>query len=116
MDGDGCIEIVDRAKDLIKSGGEWISSIAVENAALGHPGIAAAAVIALPDERWGERPLLLAVPAAGGPPDRDALLAWLAQRLPRWQVPDDVVFVAALPMGATGKVLKARLREEHRGH
>jgi fatty-acyl-CoA synthase len=116
MDGDGCIEIVDRAKDLIKSGGEWISSIAVENAALGHPDIAAAAAIAMPDERWGERPLLIAVPAAGAPPDRNTFLAWLAERLPRWQVPDDVVFVAALPLGATGKVLKARLREEYRRH
>jgi fatty-acyl-CoA synthase len=116
LDADHCMHIVDRAKDLIKSGGEWISSITVENAAVSHPGIAMAAVIAIPDERWGERPLLIAVPAAGATPDRDGLLAWLRELLPSWQVPDDIVLVDALPIGATGKVLKARLRAQYRDH
>ena len=116
MDGDGCVHLVDRAKDLIKSGGEWISSIALENLAVGYPGIAMAAVIAVPDEHWGERPLLIAVPAAGAAPDHIGVLAYLRERLPSWQVPDDVVFADALPIGATGKVLKARLREEYRDH
>lgn len=114
LDADGRVHIVDRAKDLIKSGGEWISSIAVESAAASCPGIAMAAVIAVPDERWGERPFLIAVPAAGAEPSREQILAFLRERLPAWQVPDEVAFVAALPIGATGKVLKARLREEYR--
>ncbi|MEK0082074.1 long-chain fatty acid--CoA ligase [Benzoatithermus flavus] len=119
MDADGCVHIVDRAKDLIKSGGEWISSIAsiaVENVAASCPGIAMAAVIAVPDERWGERPLLIAVPATGVVPDRDRVLVFLGECLPKWQVPDDVVFVDALPIGGTGKVLKARLRAQYRDH
>jgi fatty-acyl-CoA synthase len=118
IDPEGFMQIVDRTKDLIKSGGEWISSIELENVATGHPGIAMAAVIATPHETWGERPLLVAVPAdadagpsgIGSRPTREEILAWMAARIAKWQLPDDVVFVEALPLTATGKVNKRALR------
>lgn len=113
IDPDACVRITDRTKDLIKSGGEWISSIDVENTAMGHPGVAMAAVIGIPDEKWGERPLLIVVPAPGAPPTKDEILEHLAGSLAKWQLPDDVIFVEALPMGATGKVQKRKLREEY---
>jgi len=113
IDDTTCVQITDRTKDLIKSGGEWISSIDVENAAMGHPGITMAAVIGVPHERWGERPLLVAVPASDPPPSRDSVLDHLRGSLAEWQLPDDVVFVEALPMGATGKVQKTKLREQY---
>jgi fatty-acyl-CoA synthase len=116
IDPEGYVQIVDRRKDVIKSGGEWISSIAVENAAIGHPDIAEAAVIGLPHPRWGERPLLVIVPKEGRSPGNEAILAFLGERLPRWQLPDDIVRVAELPHTATGKVLKTRLRELFRDH
>ncbi len=112
IDEDGYVQITDRKKDLIKSGGEWISSIEIENLAVGHPEIAQAAAIAITDEKWGERPLLVAVPIEGCDPDKKAILKYLATRLSKWKLPDDVVFVDALPLGATGKVLKTRLREQ----
>ena len=115
IDAESYVQITDRTKDLIKSGGEWISSIDVENTAMGHPGIAMAAVIGVPNERWGERPLLIAVPATDPPPSVDSVLEHLAGSLARWQLPDEVVFVEQLPMGATGKVQKTRLREEYAG-
>jgi acyl-CoA synthetase (AMP-forming)/AMP-acid ligase II len=112
IDADGCMQIVDRSKDVIKSGGEWISSIDVENAAMGHPEVAEAAVIGLPHPKWGERPLLVVVPKQGRQPGKESILAFLGDKIAKWQLPDDVVFVAELPHGATGKVLKTRLREQ----
>lgn len=108
---DGFLTITDRAKDLIKSGGEWISSIDVENMAMAHPAIANCSVIAVPDPKWDERPLLVVVPAQGQTPDKAEILGFLAERLAKYQVPDDVVFVADLPLTATGKVSKLTLRE-----
>ena len=113
---EGFLTITDRAKDLIKSGGEWISSIDVENMALGHPDIANCAVIAVPHPKWDERPLLIAVPAPGVTPDTDSIMAHLAQGLAKWQLPDDVVYVDELPLTATGKVSKLTLRERFKGH
>jgi 3-(methylthio)propionyl---CoA ligase len=113
IDGHAYMQITDRTKDLIKSGGEWISSIDVENAAMGHPDIAMAAVIGIPSEKWGERPLLIAVPAQGRTPTKEAVLEHLSGSLAKWQLPDEVVFVDALPIGGTGKVQKTKLREEY---
>jgi len=107
------IQITDRIKDLIKSGGEWISSIDVENTAMGHPGITMAAVIGIPHEKWGERPLLIAVPATDPPPSTESVIAHLEGTLAKWQLPDEIIFVDALPMGATGKVQKTKLREQY---
>jgi len=116
IDADGYLQITDRAKDVIKSGGEWISSIDVENIALEHPAVAMAACIAVPHPKWDERPLLVAVPRPGAQLAEGELLDFLATRLAKWQVPDGVVFVDALPIGATGKVLKHQLRERFAGH
>ena len=116
IDADGYMQIVDRRKDVIKSGGEWISSIEIENAAVGHPDIAEAAVIGLPHPRWGERPLLVIVRKDGKAPANDAILAYLAERLAKWQLPDDIVHVAEIPHTATGKILKTKLRELFRDH
>lgn len=107
---DGFLIIVDRAKDLVKSGGEWISSIDVEGVAMGVPGIANCALIGVPHPRWIERPLLVAVPAAGATPTKDDIIARLKGSLAKWQIPDDVVFVEQLPLTATGKVSKRELR------
>ena len=115
IDADGYMQIVDRTKDLIKSGGEWISSIDLENAAVAHPDIAQAAVIGVPDDRWGERPLLIAVAAEGSDPTKEAVLAYLAGNVAKWWLPDEVVFVDQLPLGATGKVQKTKLREQYAG-
>ncbi|HWI28252.1 MAG TPA: 3-(methylthio)propionyl-CoA ligase [Stellaceae bacterium] len=112
IDPDGYMTIVDRSKDVIKSGGEWISSIDLENAAMGHPDVAEAAVIGLPHPKWDERPLLVIVPKPGREPSKDAISAFLGDKVAKWQLPDDVVFVTELPHGATGKVLKTRLREQ----
>lgn len=108
---DGYLTLVDRTKDLVKSGGEWISSIDVENAAIGCPGVANAAVIAIPHAKWVERPLLVVVKATNANPEKADILAHLATKLAKWQVPDDVVFVDALPLTATGKVSKRDLRQ-----
>jgi len=116
IDPDGYMQITDRSKDVIKSGGEWISSIDLENAAVAHDDVAEAAVIAVPHPRWGERPLLIVAPAAGRNPDRDGLIALLAREFPRWMLPDDVVIVPELPHTATGKLMKTRLREMFRDH
>ena len=116
IDPDGYMIIVDRSKDVIKSGGEWISSIDVENAAMGHPDVAEAAVIGLPHPKWDERPLLIIVPKAGRHPSKDEITAFLGDKIAKWQLPDDVVFVPEIPHGATGKVLKTRLREQFRDH
>ena len=110
---DGSMQITDRKKDLIKSGGEWISSIDLEEAAGRHPEIAMAAVIAIPHEKWGERPLLIAQPAPGASPTKESVLEFLEGQVAKLWLPDDVIFVEALPLGATGKVQKALLRERH---
>jgi acyl-CoA synthetase (AMP-forming)/AMP-acid ligase II len=107
---DGWLLIVDRTKDLVKSGGEWISSIDVENAALACKGLANCAVIGVPHPKWNERPLLVAVKAPGAEPTKAEILDVLASKIAKWQLPDDVVFVDALPMTATGKISKKDLR------
>jgi fatty-acyl-CoA synthase len=112
LDEDGYMQITDRSKDVIKSGGEWISSIDLENEALGHDAVIEAAVIGLPHPKWGERPLLVVVPAEGSEPKREDLLAYLKGRVADWWLPDDVVFVEELPHTATGKISKKTLREQ----
>jgi acyl-CoA synthetase (AMP-forming)/AMP-acid ligase II len=109
----GTLTITDRAKDLIKSGGEWISSIDVENMAMAHEDVANCAVIAVPHPKWDERPLLIVVPADPAKTNADGILAHLGAHLAKWQVPDEVVFVKDLPMTATGKVSKLTLRQRH---
>ncbi len=110
IDPDGYMRITDRSKDVIKSGGEWISSIDLENAAIGFPGVAEAAVIGVPHPKWDERPLLIVVPKDGIAIDKPALLAFLAGRVAKWWLPDDVVVVDEIPHTATGKILKTELR------
>lgn len=112
IDAAGYMQITDRAKDIVKSGGEWISSIAIENIAIGHPAVAQAAVIGVPHPKWDERPVLLVQEAAGQRCDKAELLAYLATRIARWWVPDDVLIVDAIPLGATGKIDKKLLRRQ----
>ena len=112
MSPDGVMQITDRAKDVIKSGGEWISSIDLENIACGHPGVLQAAVIGIRHPKWDERPLLVVVPRPGEPPSREEILSWLQGRIAKWWMPDDVVFVENLPMTATGKISKLELRRQ----
>jgi len=111
VDASGVVEIVDRAKDIIKSGGEWISSVTLENAAMSHPDVCEAAAVARNDERWGERPVLFVVARPGTSPSREDLVSHLGTRVARWWVPDEVHFVEELPHTATGKVVKATLRQ-----
>ena len=115
IDPDGYMQITDRRKDVIKSGGEWISSIDLENAAIAHDDVAEAAVIAVPDPRWGERPLLIVAPRPGCRPERDSLLELLALQFPKWMLPDEVVCIEEMPHTATGKIMKTRLRERFGG-
>lgn len=112
LDPNGYLTIKDRSKDIIKSGGEWISSVELENIAVAHPKLANAAVIGVAHPKWDERPLLVAVKAEGAEPSEEELLAFFDGKIAKWQVPDKVVFVEALPLNATGKVLKRKLREE----
>ena len=116
IDARGYLEIRDRAKDLIKSGGEWISSVALEGALMSHPAVGEAAVVAVPHPRWLERPLAAVVLRAGHTATAAELLAHLGDRFPRWCLPDDLVFVSAIPRTATGKFLKSALRDAYRGH
>ncbi|WP_101675771.1 long-chain-fatty-acid--CoA ligase [Alloalcanivorax mobilis] len=116
IDGDGYMQLVDRAKDVIKSGGEWIPSLDLENAAYSHPGVAEAAVVAIRHEKWQERPLMVVVKRAGAEVDREDLMTHLAGLVVKWWLPDDIVFVDELPHTATGKVLKLRLREQFRDY
>ncbi len=116
IDADGFMQITDRSKDVIKSGGEWISSIQLENLAVGHPEVGEAAVIGVRHPKWTERPLLLVVPRAGAGLSRDDMLEWFTGKVASWWVPDDVVFVEELPHTATGKIRKADLRERFRDH
>ncbi|WP_258868998.1 long-chain-fatty-acid--CoA ligase [Alkalilimnicola ehrlichii] len=116
IDSEGYMEIVDRTKDVIKSGGEWISSIDLENEAVGHPEIAEAAVIAAYHPKWDERPLLVVVREAGSELDKAGVIEFLKTRVAKWWLPDDVVFVDELPHSATGKLQKAKLREEFKDY
>jgi fatty-acyl-CoA synthase len=116
IDPDGFMQITDRSKDVIKSGGEWISSIELENLALSHPGIAEAAVIGIPHEKWTERPLVVAVRKQGSTVTREELLEFYQGKVAKWWLPDDVVFVDELPHTSTGKLLKTKLREQFRDY
>ena len=116
IDGDGFMQITDRSKDVIKSGGEWIGSIDLENIAMAHPSVAMAACIAARHAKWDERPLLVVVKKPSAELTRDELLAFFEGRIAKWWTPDDVVFVDAIPLGATGKMLKNRLREQYGEH
>ncbi|MGZ0189079.1 MAG: AMP-binding protein, partial [Alphaproteobacteria bacterium] len=116
IDPDGYIWITDRLKDVIKSGGEWISSIDLENVAVGHPNVAEAAAIGLPHPKWDERPLLVVVKTASGQDlSKEEMLGFLDGKIAKWWMPDDVVFVDELPHTATGKLSKLQLRERFRG-
>jgi acyl-CoA synthetase (AMP-forming)/AMP-acid ligase II len=111
IDADGYMQITDRSKDVIKSGGEWISSIDVENIAVAHPAVAMAACIGMKHPKWDERPIVAVVKKPGAEVTREELLKFYEGKTAKWQIPDDVVFVDAIPLGATGKMLKTRLRE-----
>jgi len=115
IDADGVLTIRDRTKDVIKSGGEWISSIDLENAAIGHPAVAMAAVIGVKHAQWDERPLLLLVRKPNAALEKQEILDFLADKVAKWWIPDDVVFVEALPVGGTGKVQKNELRKTYGG-
>ena len=112
IDADGFMQITDRSKDVIKSGGEWISSIDVENIAMAHPAVAMAACVGMRHPKWDERPIVCVVKKPGAEVSREELMAFYEGKTAKWQIPDDVVFVEAIPLGATGKMLKTRLREQ----
>ncbi|KAB2876868.1 MAG: fatty-acid--CoA ligase [Burkholderiaceae bacterium] len=116
IDPDGFLQITDRTKDVIKSGGEWISSIDVENIAMAHPAVAMAACIAVPHPKWDERPLLVVVKKPGTNPTREELLGFFEGKVAKWQIPDDVAFVESIPLGATGKMQKIKLREQFKSY
>ncbi len=116
IDADGFMTIRDRSKDIIKSGGEWISTVELENIAISHPGIANAAAIAARHEKWDERPIIIAVRAQSGEVTAEEVIAHFDGKIARWQTPDAVIFVEELPLGATGKVLKNKLREQFGDH
>ncbi len=107
------MQIVDRSKDLVKSGGEWISSVDLENLLMGHPAIREAAVIGLPHEKWVERPVAVVALRAGQLVDEPAVRAWLGERVAKWMVPDRVIFVEAIPRTGVGKFLKRDLRARY---
>lgn len=112
IDADGFMQITDRSKDVIKSGGEWISSIDVENIAMAHPAVAMAACIGMKHPKWDERPIVVVVKKPGTEVTREELLKFYEGKTAKWQVPDDVVFVDAIPLGATGKMQKMTLRQQ----
>jgi len=116
LDPDGYMQITDRSKDVIKSGGEWISSIDLENEAVGHPAVQEAAVIGVPHPKWQERPLLIVIKKKGQEVTREELLKYLESRIVKWWMPDDVVFVNELPHTATGKLLKTKLRQDFKDY
>jgi 3-(methylthio)propionyl---CoA ligase len=115
IDAEGVMQIRDRTKDVIKTGGEWISSIDLESAAVGHPAVAMAAVIGVKHPKWDERPLLFIVRKPGQSVEKEEILAFLTERVAKWWVPDEVVFLESLPVGGTGKVQKGDLRKEYGG-
>ena len=110
------MRITDRSKDVIKSGGEWISSIDLENLAVGHPQVAEAAVIGVFHPKWDERPLLIIQPKEGQTVTRDDILQYMDGKIAKWWMPDDVVFVASIPHTATGKILKTALRDQFKDY
>jgi 3-(methylthio)propionyl---CoA ligase len=112
IDPDGFMQITDRSKDVIKSGGEWISSIDIENIAMAHPAILMAACVGMPHPKWDERPIIAVVKRPGTEVSRDELIKFYEGKTAKWQIPDDVVFVDAIPLGATGKMQKMKLREQ----
>jgi fatty-acyl-CoA synthase len=112
IDPMGYMKITDRAKDVIKSGGEWISSIDLENVAVGHPDVAEAAVIGVAHPKWDERPVLIIVPKKEKQPTRDDIMKFMEGKIAKWWMPDDVIFVEEIPHTATGKILKTALREK----
>lgn len=116
IDPDGFMQITDRSKDVIKSGGEWISSIDIENIAMAHPAVAMAACVGMPHPKWDERPIVVVALRPGALVTREELLKFYEGKTAKWQIPDDVVFVDAIPLGATGKMLKTRLREQLAGY
>ncbi len=116
IDAEGYLRITDRSKDVIKSGGEWISSIDLENVAVGHPDVAEAAVIGVAHPKWDERPLLVIVPKEGRSPTRESILAFLDGKIAKWWMPDDVVLVDDIPHTATGKIKKTALRDRFRDY
>ena len=116
IDADGYLQITDRSKDVIKSGGEWISSIDIENIAVAHPGVAMAACIGVAHPKWDERPVVAVVRRSGSEVTREELLTFYQGKTAKWQIPDDVIFLDAIPIGATGKILKTKLREQLRGY
>ena len=116
IDAEGFMQITDRSKDVIKSGGEWISSIDVENIAMAHPGVAMAACIGMPHPKWDERPIVVVMKKPGATLTREELLAFYDGKIAKWQVPDDAVFVDAIPLGATGKMQKMTLRDQLKGY
>lgn len=116
IDADGFMSITDRSKDVIKSGGEWIGSIDLENIAMAHPGVALAACIAARHPKWDERPLLVVVKKPNADVSRDELLQFYDGKIARWWTPDDVIFVGSIPLGATGKMQKSLLRDAYQDH
>ncbi len=116
LDADGYLQLTDRSKDVIKSGGEWISSIDLENAAVGHPDVQEAAVIGVAHPKWQERPLLLVIPKPGTQPASGDILDYLETKVAKWWLPEDVIFVEQLPHTATGKLLKVKLREQYKNY
>jgi fatty-acyl-CoA synthase len=116
IDANGYMQITDRSKDVIKSGGEWISSIDLENAAINHPDVAEAAVIGMPHKKWTERPLLLVVKKTGAAVSREQMLEWFKGKVANWWIPEDCVFVEQLPHTATGKLNKKALREQYKDY
>src|SRR5210317_508882 len=116
IDQYGFMTITDRTKDIIKSGGEWISSIDLENICVGHPEVANAAVISVPHEKWEERPIVIVQPMPGKSPVKGEILEMYNGKVAKWMIPDDVIFTDNIPLGATGKILKNKLRDQFGGH
>ena len=113
VDDDGYMEIVDRSKDLVKSGGEWISSVELENTLMGHPAVKEACVFGVPHEKWLERPIAAVVKREGADIDEGSLRDWLGEKVAKWWLPDRIVFVDAIPRTGVGKFLKRDLREKY---
>jgi acyl-CoA synthetase (AMP-forming)/AMP-acid ligase II len=116
LDGEGFMTITDRSKDVIKTGGEWISSIDLENAAMGHPDVAMAAAVGMPHPKWQERPLMVVQLKPGATANPDSIIDFLRGEVPKWWLPDAIEFIDEIPLGATGKMLKTRLREIYAGY
>ncbi len=116
ISADGFLQLVDRTRDLVKSGGEWISSIDLENIAMAHPSVSNCAVIAVSHPKWDERPLLCVIKAVDCDPTKEEILAFVAERVAKWQVPDDVIFLESLPLTITGKISKRTLRQQLEGY